>query len=99
MDVTVLEECGGAAEDEIGDAGDPAVLKILAALEEENRVLPAEEPALAKDGTIARDADREGLAAFAEAIGEGDVAGGEAIVLKKDGGAFEGAQGMAIGIQ
>src|SRR5687768_9686156 len=61
VDVAALEEGGRRAEDEVHVAGDVAVLEVLTPAVEEDRVLPAEEAAVAEDGAVAVDADGERL--------------------------------------
>src|SRR5262249_19678151 len=70
---TTLEERGRAAENEVDVTGDERILEILTAAVEEDRVLPSKEAAVAKDDSIAVDAQRQRLADWAGAVLEGQV--------------------------
>ena len=84
-DFAVIENGRGFSEDEIDVAFDIAVVEIIAAVAVgEDRVLPAEEPAIVERDSVAGDFDGQGLAVRAEGVLEGDVLGGE--IIAEDAG-------------
>src|SRR3954465_14786449 len=79
VDVAVFVPLGGGAEDEIGGAGDVAILEEMPTAIAQDRVLPAEEVAIAKRRPIAIDANRQRLPDPAGGVFERQVFAGEIV--------------------
>src|SRR5947209_13297737 len=93
--VAALEEGGCAAEDEVHVARDVAVLEVLPPAVEQNRVLPAEEAAVAERDAVAVNAQGERLPDGAGGVLEGEVLGGEVVGVNVGRGRAERADGQA----
>src|SRR5207249_10803249 len=74
-DLASLEHGRPTAVDEVDPAFDVAVLEVLAALVDHQRVLPAEHPAVLEDRPVAVDAQRQPLAMVAGGGLERDLPG------------------------
>ena len=98
MNLDVIEDGGGVAEDEVDAAFDVRVEVVLAAVVGEERVLMAEEAAVFEDGAVGADGDGDGLAGVAGGVFEGEVVGFETGAIDLDGFSKEGAAGL-FGIQ
>ena len=94
VDLGVVEDGGGVAEDEVDAALDVGVDVVLAAVVGEERVLVAEEAAVLEDGAVGADGDGDGLAGVAGGVFEGEVVGFEAGAVDFDGFGEEGAAGL-----
>src|SRR4029079_8630240 len=92
-----LEPRGCAAEDEVDVPGDQRVLEVLPAAIEKDRVLPAEEPAVAEHHAIAVDAQRERLPVGSGGVLEGQVLGGEIVGVDDRRRRPERAHWLAVG--
>src|SRR5262245_52033501 len=77
--MATLEVRGSATEDEVDMARDEGVLEVLPTAIEEDRVLPAQEPAVAEHHAIAVDAQREGLTDRSRGVLERQVLGREVV--------------------
>jgi hypothetical protein len=97
VDLVVVEDGGGVAEDEVDAAGDEAVEVVLAAEVGKQRVLVGDEAAVLEDGAVGSDGRRYGLAAGGGGrwgvVLEGDVVGLELVAVDLGGGGEEGPAG------
>jgi hypothetical protein len=84
VNAAVIEEGRAVPVDEIDVARDLAAVEEAAALLRAERVLPAEEAAVAKRRAIPGDVNRQSLPVIAGGVFEGDVLGGEVVALKYD---------------
>ena len=91
MDLGVVEDGCGVAEDEVDSAFDVGVDVVLAAVVGEEGVLVAEEAAVLEDGAVGADSSGYGLAGVAGGVLEGDVVGLEAGSVDLDGLSEEGS--------
>lgn len=104
----VVQDGGGTAEDEVDVALDVAVAEVLPGEDGQVRrvrvegVLVAQEAAVVEGAAVARDLDGDGLGSgdggirgAQPVVGEGEVAGGEAVGLEGDGRAARRAVGAA----
>ena len=98
VDRAAVEGGGGPAEKEIGRSGDRTVFDGVTAAVDEERVLIAEQTAAAKNGAVAVDADREGLALRrAGGVGEGEILQREVVGVEAHGGRTEGGGRFPVG--
>ena len=95
MELVVVEDGGGIAEDVVDATLDVGVDVVLAAVVGEERVLVAEEAAMLEDAAVAAVGDSDGLAGVAGGVLEGDVIGLEAGAVDFDCLGKEGAAGGA----
>ena len=93
VELGVVEDGGGVAEDEVDAAFDVGVDVVLAAVVGEEGVLMAEEAAVLEDAAVAAIGYGYGLAGVAGGVFEGDVVGFEAGAVDLDGFGEEGAAG------
>ena len=99
MDLALLEPRGRRAKNKIHMALDVAILEILPAAVDENRVLPAEEPAIAERRAVAVHADGERLTDWPGRIRECDVLRREIIRINRRRRCLEGADGFAFRVR
>ncbi len=78
-DRAAFEEGRRGPEDEVHVAGDRAALEILAATVQEHGILPAQEAAIAEDGAVAVDTDRERLPDGTGGVLEAQLLRGEVV--------------------
>ena len=96
MYMTVFKPRGRGAKDKIDVPGDVAILEILPAAIDQNRVLPAEKAAVAKDDAIALDANSQRLPYRAGRILKGEVLNREVVRVDESRRRTESADGLAI---
>src|SRR5439155_18133511 len=94
VDRAMIEHRRRASEDEIDAALDVTMIEILPAAVGVERVLPAEESAVAEDRAIAERFERDGLPGVAGGVFEGDVLGGEIAGVDERAGAPAGPNGL-----
>ncbi len=96
-DRAALEEGGRGSEDEVHVAGDRAALEVLTAAVQEHGVLPARETAVAEDGAVAVDAERERLPDGAGGVLEAELLRREVVRIDHGGRRPEGPDRLAVG--
>ena len=98
VDPAALEEGRGPAEDEVDAPRDEAVLEVLPAAVEQDRVLPPHEPAAAEGGAVAVHAHGERLPPLGpRGVLEGQVLRREVVRVDLRGRRAEGADGSSVG--
>jgi hypothetical protein len=98
VDLVVVEDGGGVAEDEVDAAFDVGVDVVLAAEVGEEGVLVAEEAAVLEDGAVGAHGGGDGLAGVAGGVLEGEVVGLEVVAVDLGGLGEEGAAG-SLGVE
>ncbi len=94
VELGVVEDGLGVAEDEVDGAFDVGVEVVLAAVVGEEGVLVAEDAAVLEDGAVGADGDGDGLTGVAGGVLKGQVVGLEAGSVDADGLGEKGSAGL-----
>ena len=96
MDVALLEKVRCRAKNEVNMPRDVAALEVMAATIGENRILPAEKPAVAKHHAVAINADGQRLAHGSGGVFKRDVFRREIVRINLRRRRAERADGFAV---